>query len=288
MFHPLLPTEGLLRPAVHVLVCSGPGPADPEIGSFLEAVYPETLWRLSIHEAVSTAAAVSLMQDVRVHLAILLTERLEVVPPPRGAIGPASALGLIRILKAAWNVPVVAVAGSTVVDPGRREEILACGADCVVQRPRQLWDIRLRVEAMTSVFYSRDRLEVAPEVPVFVKNQLRRWDGIAAVAYECFRRYGRVVIGVEGDEADPGAASFTAITCNPFGGWPDRRVQQMVLCYDPECEIVVRFTDLTGRVRTERLRTGPEGNSPRKAHKIGLLNDTLRTLRVGRKTAPVG
>jgi len=287
MLQTLLPAEGLLRPAVHVLVGSGPGPAEPEIGAFLESVYPKTFWRLAVHEAVSASAAVSLMQDVRVHLAILLPERLEGAPPPRGAIGPASAAGLVRILKAAWNVPVVVIAGST-AGAGRREEIQAWGADCVVQRPRDLWDIRFRVEAMTSVFYSRDRLEAAPEVPVFVKNQLRRWDGIAAVAYECFRKYGRVVIGVEGVEADPDGASFTAITPNPFGGWPDRRVQQMVLCYDPEFEIVVRFTDLTGRVRTERLRTGPEGNSPRKAHKISLLNDTLRTLRVGRKTAPVG
>ncbi|MCU0554128.1 MAG: hypothetical protein MUE57_03510, partial [Syntrophales bacterium] len=65
-------------------------------------------------------------------------------------------------------------------------------------------------------------------------------------------------------------------------------VQQLALAYDPECEILVRFTDRTGRVRTERLRTGPEGNVPKKAHKIGLLNDTLRNLRVERRMAPVG
>lgn len=287
MVQPIPPAEGLLRPSVHILVGSGPGPVEPEIGAFLEAVYPQTFWRLTVHEAVGPHAAVSLMKAVRVHLAILLLERLEGAPPPQGAIGPASAPGLVRILKAAWNVPVVAIAHSP-VEPGRREEVLACGADCVLHTPRELWGIRYRVEAMTSVFYSRDRLETAPEVPAFVKNQLRRWDALAAVAYESFRKYGRVVIGIERDEADPGGAAFTAITCNPFGGWPDRRIQQMVLAYDPECEIVVRFTDLAGRVRTERLRTGPEGNLPRKAHKIGLLNDTLRTLRVGLKTAPVG
>ena len=141
---------------------------------------------------------------------------------------------------------------------------------------------------MTSVFYSRDRLEVAADVPDYVKNQLRKWDGIAAVAYESYRKFGRVVIGVEADEADPAGAKFTAITSNPFGGWPDRRIQQMALTYDPECEILVRFNDLGGRVRTERLRTGPEGNIPKKAHKIELLNDTLRAVKVERKMAPVG
>ena len=55
---------------------------------------------------------------------------------------------------------------------------------------------RYRIEAMTSVFYSRDRLEVAADVPEYVKNQLRKWDGIAAVAYESYRKFGLSLIHI--------------------------------------------------------------------------------------------
>lgn len=287
MVHPIPPSDNLLRPAVHILVGSGAGPADRELTDCLEDIFPKTFWRLTLHEAVTAQAALSLMRAVRIHLAVLFLDRMECVSRDGAVIGPASALGLLRILKSAWNLPVVAVAGSP-IGSGRGGEVLACGADCVVQKPRDLRDIRYRIEAMTSVFYSRDRLEVAADVPEYVKNQLRKWDGIAAVAYESYRKFGRAVIGVDADEAEPGGAKFTAITANPFGGWPDRRIQQMALTYDPECEVLVRFTDLAGRVRTERLRTGPEGNIPKKAHKIGLLNDTLRAVKVERKMAPVG
>ncbi len=287
MMQLLPPADSLLRPAVHVLIGAGDGPADPELAACLREIFPETCWRLTLHEAVTAQAAVSLVRSVRIHLAILLLDRVDCTPPEASSLAPASPLGLVRILRSAWNLPVVAVAGSLVA-AGREDEVLAGGADCVLRHTRELRAIRYRVEAMTSVFYSRDRLEVASDVPAHVKHQLRRWDGIAAVAFESFKRYGRVVVGIEADETDPGGAKFTAISANPFGGWPDRRVQQMALAYDPECEILVRFTDLTGRVRTERLRTGPEGNIPRKAHKIGLLNDTLRTVRLERRMAPVG
>ena len=283
----LPPADNLLRTAVHVLIGSGPGPSDPGIAECLREIFPDTCWRLTLHEAVTAHAAVSLVRSVPVHLAILLLDRVDCTPPDARAFAPASPLGLLRILRSAWNVPVVAVAGR-LVEAGREKDVLESGADCVLRHARGLRSIRYRIEAMTSVFYSRNRLEIAADVPAYVKNQLRRWDSVAAVAFESFRRYGRVVMGIEADAADPGGAKFTAISANPFGGWPDRVTRQMALSYDPECEVLVRFTDLGGRVRTERLRTGPEGNTPRKAHKIGLLNDTLRVVRVERKMAPVG
>lgn len=283
----LPPADNLLRTAVHVLIGSGPGPSDPGIAECLREIFPDTCWRLTLHEAVTAHAAVSLVRSVPVHLAILLLDRVDCTPPDARAFAPASPLGLLRILRSAWNVPVVAVAGR-LVEAGREKDVLESGADCVLRHARGLRSIRYRIEAMTSVFYSRNRLEIAADVPAYVKNQLRRWDSVAAVAFESFRRYGRVVMGIEADGADPGGAKFTAISANPFGGWPDRVTRQLALSYDPECEVLVRFTDLGGRVRTERLRTGPEGNTPRKAHKIGLLNDTLRVVRVERKMAPVG
>ncbi|OPY10295.1 MAG: hypothetical protein A4E67_00597 [Syntrophaceae bacterium PtaB.Bin038] len=283
----LPPADNLLRTAVHILIGSGPGPSDPGIAECLREIFPDTCWRLALHEAVTAHAAVSLVRSVPVHLAILLLDRVDCTPPDARAFAPASPLGLLRILRSAWNVPVVAVAGR-LVEAGREKDVLDSGADCVLRHARGLRSIRYRIEAMTSVFYSRNRLEIAADVPAYVKNQLRRWDSVAAVAFESFRRYGRVVMGIEADAADPGGAKFTAISANPFGGWPDRVTRQMALSYDPECEVLVRFTDLGGRVRTERLRTGPEGNTPRKAHKIGLLNDTLRAVRVERRMAPVG
>lgn len=283
----LPPADNLLRTAVHVLIGSGPGPSDPGIAECLREIFPDTCWRLTLHEAVTAHAAVSLVRSVPVHLAILLLDRVDCTPPDARAFAPASPLGLLRILRSAWNVPVVAVAGR-LVEAGREKDVLESGADCVLRHARGLRSIRYRIEAMTSVFYSRNRLEIAADVPAYVKNQLRRWDSVAAVAFESFRRYGRVVMGIEADGADPGGAKFTAISANHFGGWPDRVTRQLALSYDPECEVLVRFTDLGGRVRTERLRTGPEGNTPRKAHKIGLLNDTLRVVRVERKMAPVG
>ena len=283
----LPPADNLLRTAVHVLIGSGPGPSDPGIAECLREIFPDTCWRLALHEAVTAHAVLSLVRSVPVHLAILLLDRVDCTPPDARAFAPASPLGLLRILRSAWNVPVVAVAGR-LVEAGREKDVLESGADCVLRHARGLRSIRYRIEAMTSVFYSRNRLEIAADVPAYVKNQLRRWDSVAAVAFESFRRYGRVVMGIEADGADPGGAKFTAISANPFGGWPDRVTRQLALSYDPECEVLVRFTDLGGRVRTERLRTGPEGNTPRKAHKIGLLNDTLRVVRVERKMAPVG
>jgi len=59
-----------------------------------------------------------------------------------------------------------------------------------------------------------------------------------------------------------------------------------VLSYDPECEILIQFTDDHQQVRTERLRAGPGGNIPKKAHKIGLLSDYLRSVKVKRVLAP--
>jgi hypothetical protein len=121
------------------------------------------------------------------------------------------------------------------------------------------------------------------------KSTLRNGDGLGAAAFERYRKCGQVVIGIEVDEAGPGRVKLTAMTCNSFGGWPDPEVSQRVLSCDPEREVVIRFTDNGGRVRTERLRAGPGvGNAPKKAHKIGLLGDTLRSVRIERNMAPFG
>jgi hypothetical protein len=286
MIQNIPPMDRLLRPAVCVLIGRGATAVEQDIGACLEEIFPEKHWRLIVHEARTSHEIVSTVSNGRVHLAFLLLNSIEYTARHKAVIGPASALGMIRILRSVWNIPIVAIAGYF-VETGRGEEALGCGADSVLRWPHEIRGIKDKIEAMTSVFYSHRRLDAA-EVPAHVKNQLRNWDGLGAVAFESFKKYGRVVIGIERDEADPQGAKLSAITCNPFGGWPDPKILQMVLAYDPECEIIVRFTDDRGQVRTERLRAGPGGNIPKKAHKIGLLSDYLRSVKVNRVMAPVG
>jgi hypothetical protein len=276
--------EPLLRPAVNVLVGSGAAAQEHDIGACLEEIFPEKRWRLIVNEAGTSHEIVATVRNGRIHLAFLCLKGIEYSPLKRGIIGPTSAPGLIRILRSAWNVPIVAIDDSF-VEPARGDEVLGWGADCFLRWPYEIKRIRDRIEAMTSVFYCHTPLDATP-LPEHVKNQLRNWDGLGAVAFESCKKYGRVVIGIERDDTGPGRARLSAITCNPFGGWPDPKILQMVLSYDPECEILIQFTDNDERVRTERLRTGPGGNTPKKAHKIGLLSDYLRSVKVIRVMAP--
>jgi hypothetical protein len=286
MIQDIPPMDRLLRPAVSVLIGSGAADAGQDIGVCLEEIFPEKHWRLIVHEARTSHEIFSTVRDEHIHLVFLFLKSIEHIPLRQAIIGPASALGMIRILRSAWNVPIIAIDDSF-AEPDRSAETLRCGADCILRWPCEVRQIRDRIEAMTSVFYSHRPLYVAG-VPEHVKNQLLNWDGLGAVAFESFKKYGRVVIGIERDKAVPGGAKLTAITCNPFGGWPDPKILQMVLSYDPECEILIRFTDDGGRTRVERLRTGPGGHIPKKAHKIGLLCDYLRYVKVERVMAPVG
>jgi hypothetical protein len=276
--------EPLLRPAVSVLIGSGAAAEEHDIGDCLEEIFSEKQWRLIVHEAGTSHEIFSTVRNEGIHLAFLLLKGIEYSPLRQAVIGPTSALGLIRIIRSAWNVPIIAIDDSF-VEPARGDEVLGWGADCFLRWPYEVRRIRDRIEAMTSVFYSHTPLD-ATGLPEHVKNQLQNWDGLGAVAFESFKKYGRVVIGIERDDADPGGAKLSAITCNPFGGWPDPKILQMVLSYNPECEILIQFTDDHEQVHTVRLRTGPAGNTPKKAHKIGLLSDYLRSVKVRRVMAP--
>jgi hypothetical protein len=285
MIHDIPPMDRLLRPAVSVLIGSSAA-ARQDFGACLEEIFPEKHWRLIVHEARTSHEIFSNFRNEYIHLAFLLLKSIEYSHRRQAVIGPVSALGTIRIVRSAWNVPIIAIDDSF-VEPDRGDEVLRWGADCFLRRPCEVRQIKHRIEAMTSVFYSHIPLDAAG-LPEHVKNQLLNWDGLGAVAFDSFKKYGRVVIGIERDEAVPGGAKLSAITCNPFGGWPDPKILQMVLSYDPECEILIRFTDDGGRTRAERLRTGPGGNTPKKAHKIGMLCDYLRYVKVERVMAPVG
>ena len=219
------PMDRLLRPAVNVLIGNGATPIDQDIGACLEEIFPERAWRLHVHEAETSHDIFSTVRNDRIHLCILFLKSMDCASLRRDVIGPASALGMIRILRSAWNVPIIAIDDSF-VEPGRGDEALGCGADCFLRWPCEIRRLKDEIEAMTSVFYSHTRLE-AIGIPEPVINHLRNWDGLGAVAFESFKKYGRVVIGIEVDEANPGRVKLTAMTCNPFGGWPDPEVSQM-------------------------------------------------------------
>lgn len=282
-----IPTmDRLLRPAVNVLIGRGALPIGQDVTACLEGMFPAGNWRLHVYEAATSHEIVSIVRGDRIHLVLLFPEGLRCESPRSSVIGPASALGLIRVLRSAWNLPIVAIDESC-AEAGRGAEALAAGADCVLRQSCEIQRIREDIAAMTGPFYSHPRLDET-DIPEAVAQQLRNWNGLGAAAFECYRRYGRVVIGLERAEDDSGGAKLVALTCNPFGGWPDPKTLRTVLSYDPESEVVIRFTDRAGRERTERLRTGPAGNIPKKAHKIGLLSNTLGSIRIERKMAPCG
>jgi hypothetical protein len=278
--------DRLLRPSVCVLIASGAAVAEKDITVCLEKIFPERHYRLIVHEACTPHEVFSILRNEQIHLIFLIFHSIEYAVREEAVIGPSSDAAMIRVLRSVWNIPVVAIVGCS-VECSHGEEILGCGADHALRWPYEIIGIKEKIEAMTSVFYSQKRLD-GVDIPEHVKHQLRNWDGLAAVAFESFKNYGRVVIGIDRDEDDPRGAILSAITCNPFGGWPDPKILNLVLSYDPDFEILIRFTDQCGKVRTERLRAGPGGNLPRKAHKIGLLNDYLRSVKVRRVMAPVG
>ena len=285
MISDIPPMDRLLRPAVCVLLAGNSAAAGRDVRACLEEIFPEKHDRLIVSEACTSHEIFSVLKNERIHLILLILDSIKYAARKNSVLGPSADAGMIRMLRSFWNIPVVAIAGCS-VERGREGDLPHCGADHALRWPRELAGIKDRIKAMTSVYYCRNRLD-GVEIPERVKHQLRDWDGLGAVAFESFKRYGRVVIGIGRDEADPRGAKLYAITCNPFGGWPDAKILHMVLSYDPECEILIQFTDDCGKVRTERLRTAPGGNIPRKAHKIALLSDALRSVKVQRLMAPI-
>ncbi len=278
--------DRLLRPAVNVLIGQGATAPGHDLAACLEEMFPESDWRLHVYDAAASHEIVSIVRSDRIHLIILLLKSIRCEPVRNSVIGPASALGMVRVLRSAWNLPIVAI-DESFTDTGRGQQALDAGADCVLRRPWEIRQSRDEIAAMTGLFYSHPRLDTAG-TPEHVMQQLRNWNSLAAAAFECYRRYGRVVVGIEREAGDPGGAKLTALTCNPFGGWPEEQTLRLVLSYDPECEIVIRFTDDADRERTVRVRTGPAGNIPKKAHKIGLLSNTLDSIKIERRMVPCG
>jgi len=180
----------------------------------------------------------------------------------RDVIGPASAFGMIRILRSAWNVPIIAIADSF-VEPGRGDEALGCGADCALRWPCEIRRLKDEIEAMTTVFYSHTRLE-AIGIPEPVINQLRNWDGLGAVAFESFKKNGRVVIGIEVDEASPGRVKLTAMTVTLLVGGRIRKSRRWRAFMTRRAKSSSALPITAGGSARRGCGPGREGISPRR------------------------
>src|SRR5512136_625204 len=99
MVQKIPPMDRLLRPAVNVLIGNGATPIEQDIGACLEEIFPERAWRLTIHEAATSHEIFSTVRNERIHLCILMLKSMDCAPPRKAVIGPASALGMIRILR---------------------------------------------------------------------------------------------------------------------------------------------------------------------------------------------
>jgi hypothetical protein len=111
MIQNIPPMDRLLRPSVCVLVGSSATAVEQDIGACLAEIFPEKHWRLIVHEAHTSHEIVSTVRNERVHLALLLLKSIDYTALRKAVIGPASDLGMIRILRSAWNIPIIAIAG---------------------------------------------------------------------------------------------------------------------------------------------------------------------------------
>jgi len=101
-------------------------------------------------------------------------------------------------------------------------------------------------------------------VPEYVEVALENWDFLAFTAYDWFEQYGRLVIGVDEDDENPGLPRLLAATYDSANGKPDATTAALLAGYDPETEIIIQFADPAGGFRTQRLRTAPDARHPKR------------------------
>jgi len=101
-------------------------------------------------------------------------------------------------------------------------------------------------------------------VPEIVEVALENWDFLAFTAYDWFEQYGRLAIGIQEDDENPGIPRLLAATYDYANGNPDAATAALLAEYDPEMEIVIQFADPAGGFRTQRLRTAPDARHPKR------------------------
>ncbi len=109
------------------------------------------------------------------------------------------------------------------------------------------------------------------DIPTCVENALNDWDALAFVAYDWYEKMGRLVVGIEQDETDPGRARLLAAVYDFQAGKPDSTTAKLLSEYDPNTEIIIQFIDKKSRVRTQRVRTAPGGRHPKRVFFFEML-----------------
>lgn len=109
-----------------------------------------------------------------------------------------------------------------------------------------------------------------PVYPEYVEMVLDQWEWLAFTAYEWFEKMGRLVVGIE---EVPGAAGpqLLAVIYDYENGKPDDTTAKLLATYDPEYEIIMQFKDLSGQIRTQRLRTAPGRRHPKRVFFFEML-----------------
>jgi hypothetical protein len=109
------------------------------------------------------------------------------------------------------------------------------------------------------------------DIPFYVRNALENWETLAFVAYDWYEKHGRIVVAIEEDPDDPQGARLLGVTYDFNSGKPDPRTVQLLVEYDPATEILIQFLDEAKHVRTQRLRTAPGGQHPKKVFFFEML-----------------
>lgn len=112
-------------------------------------------------------------------------------------------------------------------------------------------------------------------IPACVQNALTQWDELVFTAYDWYVKHGRVSVAIEPDGNDPAGALLSGHCFDERlrGALPPDAARLLDI-YDPDHEIVIQFSDTSGCLRTQRLRTAPGARSPRRVW----LFETVRRL----------
>jgi hypothetical protein len=103
----------------------------------------------------------------------------------------------------------------------------------------------------------------APLTPELLDATLADWHSLAFLAFDGFTRGGRGLVCLLRDtEAEPPVRGlYYSLPASVLG--VDPKITHLVSIYDPTDEIVISFEQPTG-LRTQRLRTAPDGDSPQR------------------------
>ena len=104
------------------------------------------------------------------------------------------------------------------------------------------------------------------KTPTIIQNLLSQWECLAFMAYDYYVRFGRIILGISLDNEDSEHPLFMAILCNEETMKTDPSLSFMISSFDPDREILIQFEDISGRLRTQRLRTKLNSFTPRSVY----------------------